>query len=83
MLLQILNNRQLALKYIYETSSKYTKINQVNNYFCGIISLAFLCISNFLDFYILILSPLYIVCTMALNILDYRVRKEQLKKLIE
>lgn len=82
MILKILDNRKVALLYHNQTKSKYTKVKRINNEILGFITVVFLLISNFIDFYILIFSPFYILFVIIINILDYRIRKRQLRELI-
>jgi len=81
-LYKILDNREIAIKYHTETYSRYTSFNRVNNQIMSIVGLLLFAVSYVFDFYMLLLLPFYVIFTIVINVLDYRVRKLQLFDLI-
>lgn len=81
-LYKILDNREIAIKYHKETHSRYTSFNRVNNQIMSIVGLLLFAVSYVFDFYMLLLLPFYVIFTIVINVLDYRVRKLQLSDLI-
>lgn len=79
MIMNLLFDRKLALKFSKKTRSKYTTFNRINNYILDITALALLGTIFFriLPVYAILLYPIYIIITVILNVLDYRERKKQ------